>query len=165
MTRSRWIAALLAAALALVALPALAGGKEGHCKEDTQSCLNHMASMLKGRGWLGIEYDYDDAKPTVMTVKRVIPGSPAEAAGFQAGDLLVTVNGVKFSYNTEEKCVTCEATKEHWVPGAKAAYVVSRGGKEVSLNATLAAMPPDVMAQMVGNHMIEHATVDVASKK
>lgn len=159
MKRMTCFAMVLAAALAL---PALAGEKGYHkCTESTQTCLDHMAAKLKNRGWLGIEMD--DAKgSSAITVSRVIPGSPAEAAGFQVGDVLVSVNGARFADNTEGKCNTCEKTKENWVPEGKVSYVVSRDGRDVRLDATLGALPPDVLAQWVGKHMLDHATTQVA---
>lgn len=163
MKRSSWLAASLIAAFAL---PAFAGHSGYHCKEDAQTCLNHMTAKMKNRGWLGVEFEGDEKKgPGYMEIRRVVQGSPAEAAGFQVGDVMVSVNGAKFADNTEEKCVTCEVTKENWAPGVKAQYVVKRGGREVSLSPTLAVMPSDVMAQMVGQHMIEHAATEVAEKK
>ena len=163
--RSGRILALVAAlALPVFALAAWAGEKGYKCTDDTQTCLNHMAANLKTRGWLGIEMN-DEGGWKSITVTRVITGSPAEAAGFQKGDVLVSVNGVKFASNSEEKCLTCEATKENWKPGSKAQYVVSRNGAEIPLTATLAAIPPDVMAQWIGMHMLEHAQpVEVAKK-
>jgi C-terminal processing protease CtpA/Prc len=154
MASKRMAALVVAAALCV---PALAGNKEyGKCTEDTQTCLNHMAAKLKGRGWLGIEMD-DSKGMDAIKVTRVVPGSPAQAAGFKEGDLLVSVNGVKFASNSEEKCATCDAMKDKWTPGTKVTYVVARDGKDVTLDATLAVLPPDVMAQWIGMHMIEHA--------
>jgi predicted metalloprotease with PDZ domain len=130
------------------------------CPYDTQTCLDMMVSKMKGRGWLGIEWDTETS-----LVQRVVPGSPAESAGFKVGDLLDSVAGAKFSKNTEAKCVTCDATKDKWKPGVRIAYVVKRKGKTVKLNPTLAALPTDVMAQMIGMHMIEHAQPESAPKK
>lgn len=165
MKRAVLAATLLVAALALsaVAFPIVGGEKGYKCTENTQTCLNKMVANLKTRGWIGLELN-DEHGMSAMKVSRVVPGSPAEAAGFLAGDQLVSVNGVKFADNTEDKCVTCEATKENWKPGRKVQYVVSRDGKEVDLEPTLAAIPPDVMAQWVGAHMIEHAQSEVAEK-
>ncbi|MBZ5637159.1 MAG: PDZ domain-containing protein [Acidobacteriia bacterium] len=158
-----WLSLGALLALAFVAIPAVAGGMDHKCKYDTQACLNHMVSSMKDRGWVGLELTDEEAnKP--LTVTRVVPGSPAEAAGFRAGDTLVSVNGVKFADNTEGKCVTCEATKNDWTPGRKVRYVVSRSGGELTLEPTLAAIPSDVMAQWIGAHMIEHAEVEVAKK-
>ncbi len=152
--RIRRLAALAVALL--LALPALAG-EAGYrkCSMDTQSCLNAMVGKLKGRGWLGIEYD-DSQGPRNFRVTRVVPGSPAESAGFKAGDILVSVKGAKFADNTEDRCVTCDATKDDWKPGSRLDYVVRRGGRTVTLRPTLASLPSDVMAQMVGMHMLEH---------
>jgi len=161
MMRKTWISAVLVAALSLSAV--LAGEKGyGKCKEDVQTCLNHMVAGMKDRGWLGIQMD-DEGGPVKIT--KVIAGSPAEAAGFQIGDVLVSVNGARFSENTEEKCVTCEKVKDDWKPGSKVTYVVKRTGAEATLRATLAALPSDVMAQMVGMHMMEHASDGGVAKK
>jgi predicted metalloprotease with PDZ domain len=162
MKRTNCLAMALAAVLAL---PALAGEKgEYKCTETAQSCLDQMAAKLKNRGWLGIEMD-DSKGMNAIKITRVVPGSPAEAAGFEVDDVLVSLNGVKFADNTEEKCATCEAAKDGWVPDAKVSYVVNRNGRDVRLAATLAALPPDVLAQWVGKHMLEHAAVEVAEKK
>jgi C-terminal processing protease CtpA/Prc len=159
--KKTWLAAALVAAMAVGA--AVAGGY-GKCKEDTQTCLNHMVSEMKDRGWLGIQMD-EEGGPASIKITKVIAGSPAEAAGFQVGDVLVSVNGAKFSENTEEKCVTCEKTKDSWKPGTKVTYAVKRAGAETTLNATLAALPSDVMAQWIGMHMMEHSKEDAAVAK
>ena len=72
---------VLAAALTLAVLPAWAGEK-GKCSGSTQDCLNQMAAKYAERGWVGVELDKGDYG--TMTVKRVIPDSPAAAAGFRA---------------------------------------------------------------------------------
>ncbi len=150
-------------AFALVVLPALAGEKGHKCPLDTQTCLNKMVAQMKTRGWVGIEME-DNKDPRIVTIKRVVPGSPAEAAGFKAGDVLVALNGIKYADNTEERCLPCEAMKDNWVPGRKVQYVVNRSGAEVKLDVTLAPVPTDVMAQWIGAHMIEHAQVEIAQK-
>ena len=129
------------------------------CPLDTQTCLDQMVSKLNGRGWLGIEYDTE-----TNLVQRVVPGSPAEAAGFKVGDLLVSVAGAKFAKNTEAKCVTCDAVKDKWKPGATLPYVVKRKRKTVKLNPKLTTLPDDVKAQMIGMHMIEHAQPETPPK-
>jgi len=51
-----------------------------------------MATRMKNSGWVGVELDVDE-KSGVMTVNKVIPGSPAEAAGIQTKDVLYALNG------------------------------------------------------------------------
>ncbi len=156
------ILASLTLVAALVPLPLIAGGKDYKCKEETQTCLDKMAQKLQGRGWVGLEFE--DKDMSRLTVTRVVPGSPAEKGGFKVGDVLVSVNGVRFADNTEEKCVTCEATADNWKPGSAVKYVVSRAGGQAHVDVTLAEMPREVMAQMIGMHMMEHAQVKVAAK-
>jgi C-terminal processing protease CtpA/Prc len=133
----------------------LAGPKAYKCPLDVQTCLNKMAAALKSRGWLGIEYnDAMDAEPNKIT--RVVPGSPAERAGFKVGDVMLSLEGFKYADITEEKCAPCEFMKKNWTPERKIRLVVSRGGKEIELTPTLASLPADVIALQIGMHMLEH---------
>lgn len=147
-------------ALAAIGSPAGAGDKGYRCPLDTQTCLDRMVEKLKGSGWLGIHYDEQPSREPKVT--KVVPGSPAEEAGLLAGDALVSVNGAKYAENTDERCVTCDRMKDLWKPGAKVDYVVRRAGKEVRVSATLASLPPDVLAMMLGMHMLEHAKPEAA---
>ena len=152
----------IVALVIVLAIPVFAGGK-GKCTMDTQTCLDAYAAKLESKGWVGIEMDKSsDKKGLVIT--RVVPGSPAEAAGLEADDVLLAVNGAKYADNTEDHCATCEATKGGWSPGSDIQYTVARHGKKLKVDVTLGQVPPDVMAQWLGHHMLEHATVAVAQK-
>jgi predicted metalloprotease with PDZ domain len=149
----------LALVLALaVALPALAGGKGEKCEHDAQECINKMAMMFKDRGWVGIEMDKEEGAEN-MHVTRVIPDSPAQAAGFEVGDVLLALNGTKFAEATDEQMK--EAQKVMKV-GATVTYTVQRGDSEVDLKPVLAQVPERVLAVWIGEHML-HYHVDMAS--
>jgi len=139
-----------------------AGGDHYACKAEAQACLNEMTAKLKGRGWVGIEYDHDKQTKAVM-VKRVVEDSPAQAAGLQKGDVLVALNGIKFAdENFETKM---KAAKDTMVPGATVQYTVSRAGKEQLVSIKLGELPQQVLAQWIGMHMMEHhAKVELAAK-
>ena len=108
----------LAACMAL-ALPVLAG--EGHgCTAGTQDCLNMMASHMKDKGWLGVELDKHEASG-VLTVSRVVPGSPAEEAGVRKGDTLVSVDGKAYKDMSEEQYM---ALSKKMTPGSMHAFVI-----------------------------------------
>jgi predicted metalloprotease with PDZ domain len=151
-----WALAAIFGALSGIALGAEAPSYK-KCPLPTQTCLDQMVSKMKGRGWLGIEYDSEKS-----LVQRVIPGSPAEAAGFKVGDIMISVAGKNFADNTESRCVTCDAVKDIWKPGNKIPYVLKRKGKLMRVSPKLAALPSEVMAQMIGMHMIEHAQPEAA---
>jgi S1-C subfamily serine protease len=119
-----------------------------------------MVAKIQKKGWVGIEYDKDEVNHT-MTVTRVVPDSPAEAAGFREGDVLLAVNGVSFKDENKEKL---HQVKAKMVPGGEITYTVKRSGQKKDLDVTLATVPEDVMAQWIGAHMLEHATVAVAQK-
>ena len=149
----RWKIVSMFALAAILGTSAYAGDK---CTYDTQTCLNHMAGSATTKGWLGIakEKTADGAKVT-----KVTPGSPAEKAGFQVGDLLVAINGM---------AIDSEQLKNSYQEISKAGstnkYTVQRGGKSVDLQVTLTKMPDEVFANMVGTHMLEHASLQSAAK-
>jgi S1-C subfamily serine protease len=146
---------VLAAALLLVASPVLAGSGE-KCTYDTQSCLNHWAAK-KDAGWAGLEYD--KSVPGVIKVKAVTAGSPAAAAGFQPGDVLVALNGAAMS----DKAALKKA-KGSWKAGQSVTYTVQRAGAEQKIALTLAKTPDEVFSSMAGAHMLEsHAVMTTAA--
>lgn len=154
--RRAMIACGVMAAVALAA-PALAG--EGvKCTHSTQDCLNYMASHYKDRGWVGVEYE-----PDTMEITRVMPDSPAETAGFQAGDVMLAINGVSLADGNE---ADMKKVKELMVPGSQVTYTIRRGGASKDLAVTLDPVPEQVLAQWIGMHMLEgHTEVKVASAK
>lgn len=152
MKRLSWLIA--AAVLVAFAAPTLAGDSY-KCEADAQTCLNHMATKLKNKGWLGVEMDKGEGDE-LYTITRVVPDSPAEEAGFHVGDVLAGYNDLMFADATEEE--RTEARKTMTI-GADVTYVVVRNGENKELSVTLAAVPEDVMAQWIGHHMLEHVTV------
>jgi S1-C subfamily serine protease len=145
---------LLAAALVS---PAIAG--KGHkCDASTQDCLNKMAAKLKNKGWVGIEYDKKDKSETPVIMK-VVPDSPAQAAGLRKGDVLLAVNGVKYGEDDKTKW---KKVKAAWTPGSTITYTVDRGGKKKDVAVKLGKVPEEVLYAWIGEHMLQHATVEVA---
>src|SRR5262245_63970168 len=92
----------------------LAGGKEcaeksaahaksakHECNMTAEECAAEMQKTMATRGWLGIDMDGDI--DSALTISKVVAGGPADQAGFQAGDRLVSINGVAISEKNEEK--------------------------------------------------------------
>jgi len=153
------ISSLVAAAfVAALAVPALAGHGE-KCTYDTQACLDHWSKNKDQKGYVGLQYD--KAEDGTFKVKSVYPGSPALAAGFQVGDIVVAVNGAPLG----DKAAVKKATGE-WKIGQSVTYTVQRSGAEKKIAVTLAKMPEEVFASLVGSHMLENhvvtATADAA---
>jgi predicted metalloprotease with PDZ domain len=148
---------MMAAAVLAIAAPAWAGSGEKCSAANAQDCLSHYSAM-RTKGWVGL--DLDKANKEAMVVTGVTAGSPAAKAGFKTGDILVALNGAKFSDYEAVK-----AAKGAWTPGAKVSYTVKRGSSEKQLEVTLAKMPEEVFARMIGAHMIEEhmAALDAAS--
>lgn len=147
---------LLAGAMLIVALPAMAGSEGEKCSADLQTCMAHW-SQIQNKGWSGLKTDM--AEGGAVSVKAVQSGSPAAAAGFQVGDVILTLNGVSFADKEAIK-----KAKGDWKIGQRVSYTIKRGGMEKTIAVTLASMPEDVFAAMVGNHMIEnHFPTETAS--
>jgi len=151
------IAAILMSLVLPLAL-VTAGEKEKEktykCPHTTQECLDMMASKLRDRGWVGISYEMDDTRGG-LDVRRVVAGSPAQKAGVLEGDLLLTLNGVRFADQANEDAMKKNA--DLMKPGNTITYTLLRAGKELEVKVTLAPMPEDVLAQLIGMHMLEHA--------
>jgi serine protease Do len=99
------------------------------------------------RGWLGVliqEVDRDLAEsfgldqPKGALVSQVLEGSPAEAAGVQAGDIIVSFNGEAIYRSSE---------LPRWVgrvtPETDVSMVVIRDGEEKELDVTIGLLPDD----------------------
>ena len=161
MKRHHLIAALI---VGLVLASPLVAGYGEKCSADAQTCLNKMASKIKSRGWVGLELDKSEMGDNLVVV-LVETNSPAEAGGFQKGDVLTALNGIEFAEENHEKL---SYAKQAMKPGKEVTYTVMRGGcchkagEAQEIHVTLAEVPADVMAKWVGNHMIEdHAAIEV----
>jgi S1-C subfamily serine protease len=142
-----------------LAIPAWAGHSGEKCTHPTQECLDYMAANLKSTGWIGVELDINE-ETGARVVKKVVPGSPAEAAGIQPGDILVSMNGTKLAKGNEDAIMQA---KKDMKPGQTVTYVVSSNGLDKKVELVLAPMPADVMAAYIGEHMLLHVNQQVAA--
>lgn len=145
---------LLAAALALgFTAPALASGDHAKCDMSAEECLAYYAKKAENYGWVGIELDETELKgSTYMVVTKVVADSPASKSGFRVKDVLFAMNGVELVDANKEKI---KETRADWKPGQQVQYTLRRGNKDVRVDLTLGQMPREVLAQIVGEHMLE----------
>src|SRR5688572_32125457 len=155
---------LLALAL-VVGLVTAAFAGEGHggdCKsgEAAHAKAAHATkAKLAAKGWLGIDMEKDETTGAVR-IAKIAPGSPAEQAGFQKGDVLVAFNGI--SIKDKEKI---KAAKASIGVGSQVTYTVARAGAEQKIAATLAPVPEQVLAQWVADAEKEAQTTQVAADR
>jgi sigma-B regulation protein RsbU (phosphoserine phosphatase) len=71
-----------------------------------------------------------------LTIARVAPGSPGEAAGLRKGDELVTMNGVSCTAKSVADCLGKAR------PGDTATYGIRRDSRNLTLEVKLASLPP-----------------------
>ncbi len=156
MTRRIGMTLAILLGLSLIAV----AGEKTHCTKQAGDCAKGMAEKLANAGWLRIETDKNDKG--AVTVKTVIDASPAQAAGFQAGDVLVAIGGVEISDANKE---ALKAAKKALVAGGEGNYTVLRHGAKKNLTAKLVAPPRTVLAQWIGEHMLaDHVGTQVAAK-
>lgn len=141
---------LLAIALTLtLAAPALAGNGEG-CAHEAKAAKK---AKMAAHGWLGIDTE-KDAATGAYRVTQVAAGSPAEQAGFRAGDVLVALNGIPVKDKEKVK-----AAKASLGVGSRVTYTVARNGAQQQLSATLAPVPEEVLAKWMAEDEKEAARV------
>jgi len=116
-----------------------------------------MAERMKTNGWIGVEVETD--RPSGYLVEKVIDASPAQTAGIQTGDVLAALNGVAIEPANQDKL---KVARGEWKPGQTVTYTIERNGADRLVNVTLAPVPADVMARWIGEHMLEHAQIEMA---
>jgi len=106
--------------------------------------LKEKGSVI--RGFLGVQLnpqdvDEDMAKSFGMDesggvlIAEVIPGSAAEKAGLQSGDIIVEMNGEKVKDNKSFRNAIAMMA-----PGTKVKFTIFRDGKKMNINAVIGKM-------------------------
>jgi len=96
--------------------------------------------------------------PTSTRLTQVVRGTPADRAGLQIGDEVVSVNHTPVS--TAEELVT----RLHGLPaGKKVTIAIRRGGKDLSLSVTPETMP-DASA-MLDQTLLDKPAPDITADK
>ena len=135
---SRMVSTLVLALILSMSSLVSAGGEK--CAKEAKAHAASMAEKAK-HGWLGLELD---KSASGYTVTGVAAGSPAAQAGFQKGDVLVAFNGIALNDANKEDL---KKAKAGVTVGSRVTYTVSRAGAQRQITATLAKVPPEVLAQ------------------
>ncbi|MFK7742525.1 MAG: PDZ domain-containing protein [Planctomycetota bacterium] len=98
----------------------------------TASLFTLLLLTPAGPGWLGVFLGDSDR----AVVSEVIPGSPAQKAGLQGGDVLLAVGDDKTA--TREDLIRVVQGLE---PGAKVRLLVERDNREIKIAVTLGERP------------------------
>lgn len=107
-------------------------------------------------GWLGLGYRYHEDETTAAEAPRgwllvhgVAPGGPAEAAGLQAHDVIVKIDGKTFRYETDLELLERFASIE---PGQDIEFTVKRGTKTLKKTVRAVPMPPQLQEVWRSNY-------------
>ena len=99
------------------------------------------------RGWLGVliqdvtrelAESFDMVKPQGALVAKVLDGSPAERAGFEVGDILLS-----FDAHSIERSSDLPPIVGRTRVGREVAVEILRGGESMTLKVTTDELPPD----------------------
>ena len=106
--------------------------------EQIHSGNDSATIHIGGTAFLGVEATTDSYGGTGAAITTVMPGSPAEAAGLVAGDLITSVGGHTISSPDELSAIVMTQK-----PGASiSAVYLDQGGATQSADVTLASGPP-----------------------
>lgn len=130
------------------------------CTRSSNECARMTRAELAKRGWLGVELQWNEgiAEPTV---KAVVPGSPADEAGFRPGDVLTSMSGIPFA--PEQRAVLDAFKANACTVGKTVRYTARRGTEIVRLNPTLVKIPGEELDRMIAMHMTAHHPAAVTS--
>ena len=119
------------------------------------------------RAWLGVliqdvnselAESFDLDRPHGALVSRVMPDSPAEAAGLQAGDIIMTFNGKVVEHSSELPYLVGNVSA-----GSKAKATIFREGSERTFTIEMANRPDDkqVAQQQANQNRLGMSVVSV----
>ena len=94
-----------------------------HTRDDMRELEEQSEGKLYG---IGI-YIYFDSENSALYIERVMPGSPAEAAGLMRGDLITSIEGVEISPETYDDCIASVAGEM----GTEVTLGLIRDGKQM----------------------------------
>lgn len=150
---------LIATTLLVTVTAAIFAGETSTCTAPADECVKKLHAKLSQVGWLGIE---KEKAPEGAKIIAVVPGSPAAAAGFEVGDVIVGIDGIDLNDLKKKELQAKEAAakdkemhvKVKMTPGSTVTYTVLRNGVRQNLIATLGPMPESEMAKVIGEHML-----------
>ena len=148
--RSRWnppALILTMAIIVLVAAPVQAG--HARCTKDAADCAAAMRETYQERGWSGIE-DKVKNEDSTITIRSVLPDSPADRVGLHAGDVVVSVNGVTLSKMNEAR-LDAIFTKGFRI-GKRLSIGFKRGEEVRTVRLTLERIPDPLLVSQIEQH-------------
>jgi peroxiredoxin len=92
-----------------------------------------------GRGWLGVDLEPVAPGGRGVMIRHVMRGSPARAAGFWGGDVIIGLGDVTVS--SPDELIRAVST---FPPGAVVRVRALRGGHDVTVDVTLGRFPGSV---------------------
>ena len=123
---------------------------------STTGLLGADLKLNEGLWQISRIYTFESWNPTLK--------APLDQPGLKVkeGHYVLAINGIELSEENHEKLA---GLMQKMKPGNTFQYTLDRRGKAKEISLALAEMPEEVMTAMIGKHMLDHATVEVASSK
>lgn len=137
-------------ALCLTALPTAALARET-CPLPPRECETQIRQMLGARRYL-IGVGFEKTRYGII-IRSVAEGSPAEAAGFLADDLIISVNGRNVTRSDIRELK--QLFRQTAGKDGRLTFLVTRYGQIRRVQARLAAMPKEAIDKIVEAHLRE----------
>ena len=104
--------------------------------EDEEGDTRMSSWVGSSRGWLGVELEATGTDEAGVRVLRVVPKSPAEGAGVEAGDIIVRIDNEAVGVPAD----LVELVSRH-PAGARVSLMVKRSRQDRLVGVTLGAFP------------------------
>lgn len=129
-----------------MAVPAIALAEEAKCPLEVGACL-YAYQAARERPWLGIEVETDSVSQRPV-IKKIVPGGPAEKSRLKVGDIIRCIDG--------QVPRDWYAGKAGWKDASvPLEFDVVRGGTEVAFAMRAGRMSEELLARIIGVHMLE----------
>jgi len=120
------------------------------CTESLEVCVPHWREIFEQRGSVGaslhLNHEEGLEAGAFVTLETVVPDGPADKAGLEVGDGIVSINEVEMSAGSDEELDRVLASVK---VGDKIVYQVLRDGKELEITATAGAPSPQAVNMWV----------------
>lgn len=128
---------------------AVLAGDEKMCQAPARECEQQIRQMLSGRRYLGVQLV--EIKPG-LTIKAVLPNSPASRAQLKEGDRLIAVNGQSIVGGTAQDfkkiLAAAKETGTLWM-------IIQRRGAYRKVEVRLEPYSKDQIDKIIAAHMLQ----------
>lgn len=134
--------------LCSTAATVLVAGENERCPATANECERQIRQILVGKRYLGLHVI--EVAGLGLTIKSVVPGSPAEKAGFTEGDRIIAVNE---RWTTDATPVIFKQMIADTREDGRIRILILRGGVHRRIEARMSPYSKTQIDKIVASHM------------